>query len=201
LLLSNLIGGLTTATSAATTPVNWQPAWPMVGHDPQRTARSAGAGPLQPHLIWTHAGMYGPPLVGPDGSVYSWQKNGLIALTTGGGHRWTAASQESFGGPPVLGSDGLLRVSGQLPVPSGIPQSAGDPHVAIFALSPRGQRGWTIRALPWATVPQSVPFSKGDAPLITTAGLLYVPFVGPVYSPGQNNGIASESVSWVEERR
>jgi outer membrane protein assembly factor BamB len=88
-----------------------------------------------------------------------------------------------------------------LPAPSGTGQSAGDPHVAIFVLSPRGQQGWSIRALPWATVPQSVPFSKGEAPLITTAGLLYVPFVGPVYGPGQNNGVEVVSPAGVPLRR
>lgn len=165
----------------------------MVGHDAQRTARGTSVGPAHPHLLWTYRGLAGPPLIGPDGSVYSWGTGGLSALTALGQRRWTVTAQEYFGGPAALGPDGMVRVSGELPMTSGTPTPGTypytGPHMAIFALLSQGQRPWTIRTLPWATVPQSVPFSKGQAPLVTSANLLYVPFVGPVYGPGQNNGV------------
>ena len=182
-------------------PVLWARAWPMVGHDPQRTARSASVGPLRPHLLWSYRGLQGPPLVGPDGSVYSWGRGGLIALTAAGQHRWTVPAEEFFGGPPALGSDGLVRVSGELPGPSGTFPPHNVPHIAIFALSATGRRLWTIRSLPWASVPQSVPFSKGEAPLVTAANVLYVPFVGPVYRPGANNGVEVIAPTGVPLRR
>jgi hypothetical protein len=50
----------------------WLQGWPMVGHDPQRTNRSTSAGPVQPHVRFTYRGPCGTPLIGPDGSIYSW---------------------------------------------------------------------------------------------------------------------------------
>jgi hypothetical protein len=67
--------------------------------------------------------------------------------------------------------------------------SASEPHMALVALASTGHPFWTIRSLPWASVPQSVPFSKGAAPLVTAANRLYMPFVGPVYRPGENDGV------------
>lgn len=176
-------------------------AWLMVGHDPQRTARSASIGPLHPRLLWAYRGVYGPPLISRDGSVYGWGKAGLIALTAAGQRRWTIPAQEFLGGPAALGPDGALRVNGELPAASGKLPAASEPHMSIFALSARGQRLWAIRALAWATVPQSVPFSKGEAPLVTAANLLYVPLVGPVYRPGENNGVEVVSAAGAPLRR
>ncbi len=51
-------------------------AWLMVGHDPQRSQRSADIGPIHPRTLFVHRGMDGPPLIGSDGSVYSWNRSG-----------------------------------------------------------------------------------------------------------------------------
>jgi putative pyrroloquinoline-quinone binding quinoprotein len=186
------------ARPSAAVVASWKQAWPMVGHDPQQTGRSPGVGPLRPHLLWTYRGLIAPALIGPDSSVYGWGAGGLTALTATGKRRWTVAAQESYGGPPALGADGLLRVSGQLASASG---QASEPRVALFAVASKGRRVWTIRSLPWATVPQSVPFSKGMAPIVTAANLFYVPMVGPAYTSGQNNGVEVVSPSGVALRR
>ncbi|HZS91748.1 MAG TPA: PQQ-binding-like beta-propeller repeat protein [Chloroflexota bacterium] len=177
------------ASGAAAQPAAvWKNAWPMVGHDPQQTGRSPGDGPLTPHLLWTYRGLSGPALIGPDGSVYGWSHKGLLALSATGRLRWIVPAEESFGGPPALGPDGLLRVSGQLP---GAPARnlAREPRISLFAVASQGRRVWTIRSLPWATVPRSVPFSKGVAPIVTAANVLYVPFVGPAYQRWENTGV------------
>ncbi|HVC79949.1 MAG TPA: hypothetical protein VNL35_05525, partial [Chloroflexota bacterium] len=159
----------------------WEAGWPMVGHDPQQTSRSPGLGPLSPHLLWTYRGMVSPVIVGPDGTVYGWTAHSLTALAAGGKQRWSVPAREDFGGPPALGSDGLLCGSGDLTGTSGT-RSVFRPIVALFAVSPQGKQVWAIRSLPWATVPESVPFSKGVSPIVTAANLLYVPFVGPSYT-------------------
>lgn len=201
LFLTALPGSARAAGASMRASVPWTGAWPMVGHDPQRTARSASAGPLHPRLLWTYQGANGPPLIGPDGGVDAWSRSGFMALTPTGRARWTAPIQYIEGGPAALGLDGMLRVNAQPSAAHPATATAGDPHMAIVALSPAGRTAWTIRSLPWATVPRSVPFSKGEAPLVTAANVLYVPLVGPVYSPGQNNGVEVVSPTGTPLRR
>jgi hypothetical protein len=43
--------------------------------------------------------------------------------------------------------------------------------------------------------------SKGEAPLVTAANVLYVPFVSPVYRPGANNGVEVIAPTGVPLRR
>ena len=189
------------ASPKAPSPVPWAQAWPMVGHDPRRTARGATVGPLHPHLLWTYRGLDGPPLIGRDGRVYGWGRAGFTAIDAGGQRRWIAPVQQIEGGPAALGPDGLLRMNAE---PVAAQHAAGlwnEPHMAIVALSPAGRPVWTLRSLPWATVPRSVPFSKGEAPLVTPANLLYMPFVGPVYRPGQNDGVEVVTASGLPLRR
>jgi hypothetical protein len=195
-----LAGALAAGAARPPAPVtaSWESAWPMVGHDPQQTGRSPATGPRRPRLLWSYRGLQGPAVIGPDGSAYGWGAKGLTALSATGRPRWTVAAEESLGGPPALGADGLLRVSGQLPTTSG---PANEPRLALFAISPRGQVVWAIRSLPWATVLQSVPFSKGVAPLVSAAGLFYVPVVGPAYTARQNNGVELVSPRGAAQRR
>jgi outer membrane protein assembly factor BamB len=127
--------------------------------------------------------MYGPAIVGPDGGVYDWGNGGLIALSATGHRRWTARMGEGMGGPPALGADGVVRVSAE------IGTNFGDPHNAFVAVSPQGKRLWTVTSLPWASVPHSVPFSKGTAPIVTSDNVLYMPLVGPAYTHLENNGV------------
>ena len=145
--------------------------------------------------------MGSPVVVGPDGAVYGWTTQGrLMALTAGGKQRWSVLAREDFGGPPALGADGLLRGSGNVTVTAST-RSVFRPIVALFAVSPQGKRAWTIRSLPWATVPNSVPFSKFTSPIVTAANLFYVPFVGPSYTSTQNNGVEIVSAGGVPIRR
>lgn len=193
-------GGARATRSSLHAAMVWEQGWPMVGHDPRRTGRSPDTGPRSPRLRWSYPGIDGPVVIGPDGGVYGWTARGLIALSATGRRRWIVAAQEGEGGPPALGPDGLLRVGGDLSWAPGT-RSTGMPHILLLAVSSRGQRRWTIRALPWATVPQSVPFSKGTAPIVTASNVLYMPFVGPAYSAGQNNGVEVVSPSGTPLRR
>src|SRR5438552_3031024 len=53
-------------------------------------------------------------------------------------------------------------------------------HLFIVALAAAtGQQRWKVDTLPWAPQLNNVPNSKGRAPLVTAASVLYVPFVGP----------------------
>lgn len=97
----------------------WAQAWPMVGHDPQRTYRSASIGPLHPQLIFSSGTDVSNPLIGPDGSLYGWGYNtrtraaGLMALTALGRQRWTAPLSQIEGGPPALTPQGLALANGR----------------------------------------------------------------------------------------
>jgi outer membrane protein assembly factor BamB len=163
----------------------------MVGHDPQRTNRSPDIGPAHPRLLFTTSLIGGPALVGADGSLYGWGRDGLHALDAAGRSRWAAAVQSIEGGPPALAPNGLLFVNGLALSGRGAAQRAG---MAVLAIAPNGTQRWAIHALPWAPFVQgtfyapsgkpipmgrSVPLSKGVAPLVTPANVLYMPFVGP----------------------
>jgi outer membrane protein assembly factor BamB len=149
-----------------------------------------------------------PPTIAVDaaGRAYVGSSDGTVrAIAPNGSLLWTlqVGGPTRLGDTPsiALGPDGLLRVTGELPAASGTFPPHNVPHIAIFALSSTGRRLWTIRSLPWSTMPQSVPFSKGVAPLVTAANVLYVPFVGPVYTPGQNDGVEVIAPTGVPLRR
>jgi outer membrane protein assembly factor BamB len=203
MLLCVVLPTMGAAPSRSATPaVSWAQAWPMDGHDPQRTGRSPATGPLTPRLLWTYSGMRAPVVLGPDDTLYGWSTTGLIALNASGKRRWLLPVHEGFGGPPALDAEGTLRVSADVGSFFSGTGRAVDPHTAWLAVSPQGRRLWTIGALPWATVPQSVPFSKGVAPLVTAAGLFYVPLVGPAHTPRDTNrGVEVVSPRGVPLRR
>lgn len=163
----------------------WVRAWPMVGHDPQRTNRSPSSGPLHPRLVFTAPHIAGPPLIGPDGTMYSWAYNqstyrgGLTSLTATGRQRWTVPLSRIEGGPPALLPGGMVVVNGR----------DGSGHEVIAAVAATGQRSWTIRSLPWTTGLRETPHSKEEAPLATSTNLLYMPFVGPEFKQGENVGV------------
>lgn len=171
---ASLAPGLAHGALQASAPVSqWLQGWPMVGHDPQRTNRSPGAGPLRPHLLFTYRGPCNLPLIGPDGSIYSWCAQGLTALTATGQRRWIAPLWQAEGGPPVLSPSGLVLMNAN----SGRTMYR---HQFIVALmGPTGRQRWRVDTLPWAAQLGSVPNSKGSVPLVTSANVLYMPFVGP----------------------
>jgi outer membrane protein assembly factor BamB len=145
----------------------------MVGHDPQHTNRSASTGPLTPHLLFTFPGPCSTPLIGPDGSLYSWCPQGLTALTASGRRQWIAPLSPIEGGPPALSPGGLVLANAN----SGRTMYR---HLFIVALAETtGQQRWKVDTLPWAPQLNNVPNSKGRAPLVTAANVLYVPFLGP----------------------
>jgi outer membrane protein assembly factor BamB len=84
-----------------------------------------------------------------------------------------AVSQRE-GSPLALAPNGLVLVNAN----SGLRTYR---HQFIIGLeAATGQQRWIVRSLPWAAgLGDSVPNSKGVAPLVTAANLLYVPFVGP----------------------
>ena len=55
-------------------------ACPAVGHAPQRSARSTPIGPRHPHLRCTVRSVFDAALVGPDGTLYTWQAHSLSAF-------------------------------------------------------------------------------------------------------------------------
>jgi len=66
-------------------------------------------------------------------------------------------------------------------------------HLFVVALSvASGATRWAVHALPWSALQGDVPNSKGLAPLVTAASVLYMPFAGPdrtnagleAFSPG-----------------
>ncbi len=79
LLCLPLVAAAHPVTPAARVPVGdtraWARAWPMVGHDPQRTYRSASSGPLHARLLLSVRTSVDPPLIDPDGSLYGWSYN------------------------------------------------------------------------------------------------------------------------------
>ncbi len=165
-------------------PASWARAWPMVGHDPQHTNRSASIGPLHPRLLFINHSLTPPVLIGADGGLYGWSNTqgahaqGLAALTAMGQPRWTVSLSRIEGGPPALAPDGSVLVNGQ--------DGTGQ---VIASVTPTGQRGWTIRSLPWTTGLRETPHSKGEASLVSSTGLLYQPFVGPEFKLGDNVGL------------
>lgn len=172
------------AGQRATPLAAWAQAWPMVGHDPQRTNRSASTGPLHPRLLFAVASLTRPALIGADGGIYAssynprTQTDGVTALTATGRWRWTAPLSRLEGGPPALAPDGAVLMNGH--------DSTGE---VIAAIAPTGQRRWTIRSLSWATGLRETPHSKEEPPLVTGAGLFYVPLVGPEFRAGDNVGL------------
>jgi hypothetical protein len=155
--------------SGSTTDVtaSWARAWPMLGHDPQRTSRSPMVGPVHPHLLFTVSNISLSPVIGPDGTVYTWRGTGLTALDTSGRQRWTyPAFAGDAGGPPALAPNGTLVAVGYAfsqPGP-GVAQST------VFGIASGGHLAWKM---------QPAAFQKGASSLATASNELYLPFVGP----------------------
>jgi hypothetical protein len=95
-------------TIASGAQASWAGAWPMVGHDPQRTNRNASVGPLDPRLLFIDHTLTGLVLIGPDGNLYASSYDqatwvgGLAALTAAGQRRWSVALSAGEGGPLAL---------------------------------------------------------------------------------------------------
>ncbi len=171
------------ARATAPTPAAWAQGWSMVGHDPQQTGRSLSMVRLHPRLIFIYTDdRCGAPLVDGAGDIYAWCGQGLTALTRTGQRRWRVTLAQSEGGPPALASNGLVLANAN----DGL---TGYRHQFIIALAAAtGQQRWIVHSLPWAAaLGADVPNSKGAAPLVTAANLLYVPFLGP--SPYHGIGV------------
>jgi outer membrane protein assembly factor BamB len=189
--LAVAVGAMHAAPRTAAQGGAWLEGWPMVGHDPQRTNRSSGIGPMHPHLVFTTPLLAGSVVIGGDGSVYGWGRAGLQAVNANGQSRWALPILGLEGGPPALTPNGLLFVNGLVVTGKGTDRKAGMAVLARTAAT--GAPRWAIHALPWAPaiggtfylqdqsliMGRSVPLSKGVAPLVTPAGTLYMPFVGP----------------------
>jgi uncharacterized repeat protein (TIGR01451 family) len=70
-------------------------AWPMHGHDAQRTGRTTVSGPLSPTLKWsldlagTRTQDNGSPIVGSDGTIYVGGASKLYAINPNGTVKWS----------------------------------------------------------------------------------------------------------------
>lgn len=164
-------------------PSVWAQGWAMVGHDPQQTGRSLSAVRLHPRLIVTYTDdACGTPLVDGAGGIYAWCSKGLTALTRTGRRRWRVALAPVEGGPPALAPNGLVLANAN----DGMTTYRHQFIIGVVATT--GQQRWIIHSLPWASaLGADVPNSKGAAPLVTAANLLYVPFLGP--SPYHGIGV------------
>ncbi|GAC1435541.1 MAG: hypothetical protein NVSMB65_09530 [Chloroflexota bacterium] len=183
-----IMAGAATMRTGAQQPAAWAAAWPMVGHDPRRTNRGTGSGPLRPHLVFGTRGIVGLPLIGPDGNLYGWGQHGVVALRPDGHPLWIARLTPGEGSQPALTPTGQLVVNGMdLAAPQG-------PALVVQAVAaPTGRPIWTLRTLPWTRqmggaiaiggrmVPMgpSLPNSKGAAPLVEANGTIFMPFLGP----------------------
>jgi outer membrane protein assembly factor BamB len=178
--------GASPAHAAVGAASAWAAAWSMVGHDPQRTNRSGSLGPLHPHLLFTVAGLAGPPLIGANGDIYGVGRGGLTAVNASGRLLWTARFEGGNGGQPVLTPNGLLIANGFAPAASAtVPNALA---MDVGALSPTGTLAWRI---------PSLGFSKGVAPLVTAGNSVYMPYVGP--HPA-NFGIGAVSSTGAQRR-
>jgi len=170
LVLFCLICLLTAPVSSAQV-TSWELAWPMVGHDPQRTNRTTATVASHPRLVFSVPGVSEQPIVGPDGAVYSWTNNGLAAVAPSGTTAWTYRAWPAEGGPPVLAPDGTVYVNGLTGSEIVLP------NAAIIGVGPHGRLASKL---------QPAGFSKGSPPAETRTGDLYLPYVGPTE---QNSGL------------
>ncbi len=171
------------AVARASAASAWVQGWAMVGHDPQQTGRSLSTVRLHPRLIFTYSDDgCGAPLVDGAGGIYAWCDKGLTALTTTGRRRWRVALSPVEGGPPALAPNGLVLANAN----DGMTTYRHQFIIGLAAAT--GQQRWIVHSLPWAAaLGADVPNSKGAAPLVTAANLLYVPFLGP--SPYHGIGV------------
>ncbi len=180
------------ATAVVPAPSAWPQGWDMVGHDPQRTGRSPSTVRPHPRLIFTYTDDLcgGTLLIDATGDIYAWCGKGLTALTMAGRRRWRVAVSDGEGGPPALAPDGLVLANAN----DGMTDYRHQFIIALAAAT--GQRRWIVHSLPWAAaLGADVPNSKGAAPLVTAANLLYVPFVGPSpYHGIEVFGLAGQSL-------
>lgn len=114
-------------------------AWPMGGHDPGRSFRSAAPGPSLPRVAWLHEinyfdfwDQFSAPVLGLDGSVYCASSHHVLALNPDGSQRWMLDQDANFCSEPVLGPDGVLYIT-----------FAGSSLTYLRALAPDGTRLWT----------------------------------------------------------
>jgi len=182
-VLRGLVVPARVSVAGASAPSTWAQGWAMVGHDPQQTGRSLSAVRLHPRLIFTYTDdACGTPLVDGAGGIYAWCGKGLTALTMTGRRRWRVALAPVEGGPPALAPNGLVLANAN----DGMTTYRHQFIIGLVAAT--GQQRWIIHSLPWASaLGADVPNSKGAAPLVTVANLLYVPFLGP--SPYHGIGV------------
>lgn len=111
-------------------------AWPMAGHDAQRTHRTDGAGPATANLLWRYhcSGPALPPIcmtAAADGTLYVGAGNSLVAYD-----EWGASLWECYDVTPnsqaALGADGMLYFGGRWP------------DNGLHAVQPDGVRRWSF---------------------------------------------------------
>ncbi len=117
-------------------------AWPMAGHDPQRTNCSQYVGPANPEVAWTYrpeggAGSFGEASIGPDGTVYATCSDELHAYYPNGGLKWAVEGVNALRKPTVA-PDGNVYIDHVSYSHSGHEQ------YALLALDTSGALRWEL---------------------------------------------------------
>lgn len=111
--------------------------WTQFQHDAKHTGRSPAKGPDgTPSLRWSLVlgGGGTPPIVGPDGTIYTAVSGNLIAINPTGTIKWIFP-EFGFGGPPVLDVSRNVLYGGKF----------GSPAGAVFAINAQdGREKWRV---------------------------------------------------------
>ena len=109
--------------------------WPTFQHDMKHTGRSPFEGPENPVLIWkfeTGGGIFSPPTVGADGTIYVGSDDHyLYALNPDGSCKWSFEAEHWVRTSPVLSSDGTIYV--------------GSRDDYLYAVNPDGTMKWKFK--------------------------------------------------------
>lgn len=92
--------------------------WPMFGHDPQHTGLSyKGAATNGGTLKWkftTAAGIFAPPAIGSDGTIYAGSADeNLYAINPDGTQKWRFKTCFNIGSSPAISADGAIYLSSE----------------------------------------------------------------------------------------
>jgi len=156
-------------TGRNASPAATAPAWPLLGHDPQRSGRSPYSGPSSPTESWTvDFGSYqcSSPTVGVDGTLYVGSSDGrLTALNTDGSTRWTFQADGQVG-TPTIGPDGTLYVG------TWRGDTGNNMRGSLYAIRPNGTQKWRFPAGDWVD----------SSPVLGPDGAIYVSSGGTLYA-------------------
>jgi len=132
--------------------------WPMHRHDPQRSGRSAFAGPDRPSVRWRARGdgfRFHQPTVGADGAIAAYADDRSVYLVGPDGDvRWRHPVGKPVGAEPAFGADGTVYIG------------CGDGDFNVRAVSAGGTLLWGEQ---WGTALQTRPVVGHDGTIYITS--------------------------------